>query len=118
MLVFALLAAWVITLCVLITSAPPPGAASAAELVDRAEAALNAGDPQALATLLGPPLDHDYATAYLDRLAEAEARDIAVTTGTEDVVTISGRTPDGPFTYGLVAFEENGRWFLVPLPPV
>jgi hypothetical protein len=118
MLVLGLVLAWVLTLCVLIVTAPPAGAASPAELAQQATTALNGGDAAALARLLAAPLDHEFAAAYVERLQQAGAQNITVTLGSRDLVTISGRTPAGPFAVGLVAQAQDGRWFLTPLPPV
>lgn len=117
-LVLGLVLAWVLTLSVLIATTPPAGAGSPAELADQATTALNSGDAEALATLLAAPLDREFAAAYVERLQQAGAHNVAVTPGDGDLVTVSGRTPAGPFAIGLVAQAQDGRWFLTPLPPV
>ena len=109
---------WIVVTSLLIVSTPPAGAASPTELVEQATTALNTGDADALATLLAAPLDQDFAVAYLERLDRAGARDMIVTVGSADHVTISGRSAAGPFEVGLVARARDGRWFLIPLPPL
>jgi hypothetical protein len=105
-------------LSALILTAPPPGAASPAELVEQAGAALDSGDAEAFGTLLAAPLDQEFAEAYLARLQDAGVREVVVTLGPRDLVEVRGRLPGGPFVIGLVAVSEDGRWFLSPLPPV
>jgi hypothetical protein len=115
---FGLVAGWIITIGVLILTAPPPGAASPAELVDQASAALASGDAEAFGTLLAPPLDQEFATAYLSRLQEAGVRDVVVALGPRDMVEVRGQSDAGPFAFDLVAVSQDERWFLSALPPV
>ncbi len=115
--VFAGVLGWITVITVLILTAPPPGAASPAELADRTAAAVGAGDPQALGELWAPPLDAAYAEQFLGRLSAAGARDLSATGG-GDVVVVRGRLPSGELRIELSAVDEGGRWFLSPLPVV
>lgn len=117
-LVIGVVLAWVVTISVLILTAPPAGASSQAELAEQTAAALNAGDTEAFATLLAAPLDQEFAAAYIERLRNAGARDMTIALRSRDVVVLRGQLATGSFEIGLVAQSQNGRWFLTTLPPV
>lgn len=112
----AVLLGWITVIMVLIVTAPPPGATSPAELVDRTTAALGAGDPQALGELWAPPLDAAYADQFLAHLSAVGAQELSAAGGEGDVVVVRGRLPDGEFRVELSTVREDGRWFLSPLP--
>jgi hypothetical protein len=114
----AAIVVWIATLSALILTAPPAGAASPADLVEQATAALNSGDAEAFSVLLTQPLDQDFAEAYLVRLQNAGAHELVVTRGPGDLVEVRGRLATGPFQFDLVAVTTDERWFLSPLPPI
>jgi hypothetical protein len=118
LLVVGLVLGWVVTISVLILTAPPAGAGSPAELAEQAGAALNSGDAEGFATLLAAPLDQEFAQAYVERLQNAGARNMTVTVGAGEVVMLRGQLATGSFEIGLVAQSRDGRWFLTTLPPV
>jgi isopentenyl diphosphate isomerase/L-lactate dehydrogenase-like FMN-dependent dehydrogenase len=114
----AAIVVWIATLTGLILTAPPAGAASPADLVEQATAALNSGDVEAFSVLLTQPLDQDFAKAYLARLQNAGAHQLVVTPGPGDLIEVRGRHAPGHFRFDLVAVTTDGRWFLSPLPPI
>lgn len=118
MLVFGAILGWIVTVTVLIMTAPPRGALSRVELAQRASAALNTRDTEALAPLLAEPLDHEFALAYVEHFEQAGAENLAVLAGPRHLVSVRGQTSAGPFSYRMAAIEQDGRLFLSPLPPI
>jgi hypothetical protein len=115
--IFGLVAGWIITIGVLILTAPPPGAASPAELVDQASAPLASGDAEAFGTLLAPPLDQEFPTAYLSAPGSRRTRRRRHTR------TAGHRRSAGPVRHRAVCLRSGGgiagrAWFLSALPPV
>jgi hypothetical protein len=113
-LAFCGVLAWVLFIALRIHVEPPPGAPSPRELARAYESALNSGQADALAPLLGGPVvdDHDVAGYLVEQPHDG--------TWHVEVVVLDGETflavrDDRGRTAHLPTTSEDGHWQVTPL---
>jgi hypothetical protein len=109
----ALLAGWLIVICVGIANEEAPGEESPQQLLEATHAALAARDAGALQDLFtGGSAGKDYAERYLERVKDLPPQDVHVRLD-DGVLLVTGAGVCTPWPLA----EEDGKWLLEAVPP-
>ncbi|MGX1885490.1 hypothetical protein [Streptomyces sp. NPDC055287] len=114
--------AWMTVVCVSIADEPPEGSASAKGLMGDVAQAVRDQDVDRLQNLFRKnTVAGDYAKSLLNRIEEAESRDIAPVLRERDqkpFLVLKGTSVAGPVCVPWAVTHEDGRWYLDGTPPL